>query len=202
MSSRVRISPTITLYGIDVNSSLSDSKFLVPRFPDKLLVFLEGQSKLKKKLGTTEQDDAHRVTNNAMEVKEIYSINGPAYRGEGGGICKNCLRTYTGESFGYCHKKRYGSKGVDHLTKDNFNCSPMCALGYLDTLRIDSPRQRLEYETLTGELYSGVIKSNDWRLLASGVCDEEDWDANVYTYTRLPGVEIIPTKEEYVKTRR
>jgi len=177
----------------------------IPTFPGLVENYKKLKSKTKKKVGSSNQNNSYRVINNAMEIKEIYTTNCAAFKGKLGGICKNCLREYQSESLGYCCKKIYIGEILKYLTRDNYNCSPACALGYLDSLRIDTPRTRLEYTTLTEEMYKlhypdqVISKSNDWRLLASGSCDLEDWNFQTYTFEKLERVEIVPTKEEYLK---
>jgi len=212
MSSRqvqIHTSCTLALHNIpDLEYvETEDVNIIIPSFPNLVKKFLNIHKNDKKKMGISNLDNVYKITNHAMETRELYTINCPAFNMEEGGVCKNCLRTYKGSGHGYCHKKKH-TKQICYYTKDNYNCSPICALGYLDTLRIDDPRERDVYSSLTIEMYKTlyprkiISKSNDWRLLASGSCSIEDWNIEEYTFVYQVGVEIIPVKEEFLKKKR
>jgi len=203
---KLLVSPVLVLYNLDeIQYEMEEiEKMVMPSFKGISSKLPEKIEEVRKKFGKSTQDDTFKNISSDVTTQYFYTTNCMAFNRKTGGTCKNCLRRYENEGFGYCIKETIDT----WIVKDNYNCRPSCALGYLNTMRIDKCEDRMEYEKVTIKMYSEIYpemkieKSNDWRLLASGSCTEKEWDISNYKYTKTIGKLILPSKEEYKRETR
>lgn len=199
--------PVLILFGLETEEFdlKSCKERVVPSFPhfeeSKRSEIEKLENKITKQ-GRDPRSDIYRTKIDGEHTELFATINCKAYRGEHGGICPYCLRSFKGECMGYAIDR----DATSYYTTDNYFCSPGHAWGYLKRLRMDNLCERNRIETLTKAMYLEVYnvqigEVKDCRLLWSEVCTLDDFDNPTIEYVKDPVTKIVPVKEQFQKKK-